>query len=77
MTLQYYTFSLIHPLAYYQELSINENTFTSSKDQVSLYNNAPTHTALLWQKEDSDKTIAFLVKEQNVSVISIDVNGIS
>ena len=34
------------------------------------------YAALLWQKEASDK-VTFLVKEQNVSVIFTDINGIS
>ena len=34
------------------------------------------YSALLWQKEASDKS-DILVKEQNVSVICTDVNGIS
>ena len=33
------------------------------------------NTALLWQKEVTK--VKFLAKEQNVSVISTDVNGIS
>ena len=34
------------------------------------------NTALIWQKEALTK-VTFLVKEQNVSVIYTDVNGIS
>ena len=44
---------------------------------VTEYENFFLHysTALFWQKETSDKSD--IVKEQNVSVISTDVNGIS
>ena len=34
-------------------------------------------SALLWQKEASDKSDRSSIKEQNVSVISTDVNEIS
>ena len=35
-----------------------------------------TYSALLWQKEASDK-VTFLVKEPNVSLIPTNLNGIS